>query len=131
MMAFAAFVVLVATAQWISGERVLISDFSYIDAVAASPWLVFAATRHGLLIYDRVAHAWRPPVTTLDGYPTSRVRTAIADPAGNAVWLGSGAVDGYVRYDVDAPLGTRGAGPPARPPPRRRSPGAARRTAPP
>jgi len=102
MKAFAAFVVLVATAQWSPGERVLISDFSYIDAVAASPWLVFAATRHGLLIYDRVAHAWRPPVTTLDGYPTSRVRTAIADPAGNAVWLGSGGVDGYVRYDVDA-----------------------------
>src|SRR5258706_12886547 len=108
MKAFAAFFVLVATAEWSPGERVLISDFSYIDAVAASPWLVFAATRHGLLIYDRVARAWRPPVTTLDGYPTSRVRTAIADPAGNAVWLGSGGGAGDVRHDGDARMWTPG-----------------------
>ncbi len=101
------------SAQWRPEERVMISDFSYVDAVAASPWLVFAATRHGLLIYDRAAHAWKPPVTTLDGYPMARVRTAIADQAGNAVWLGTGGVDGYVRYDVDARMWTRGAGPPA------------------
>jgi ligand-binding sensor domain-containing protein len=103
------------TAQWRPDERVLISDFSVVDAVAASPWLVFAATRHGLLIYDRVMGEWRPPVTTLDGYPTSRVRAAIADPAGNAVWLSVGGVDGYVRYDVDGRLWSRGTPPP--PPP--------------
>jgi len=108
----AALVVLVATAQWRPEERVLVSDFSYVDAVAASPWLVFAATRHGLLIYDRLTHAWRPPVTTLDGYPATRVRAALADPAGNAVWLGIGGLDGYVRYDVDARLWTSGLPPP-------------------
>jgi len=109
----AALMVLVATAQWRPEERVLVSDFSYIDAVAASPWTVFAATRHGLLIYDRVARAWKPPVTTLDGYPTARVRSAVADQTGNAVWLGVGGLDGWVRYDVDARLWTRGAAPPA------------------
>jgi ligand-binding sensor domain-containing protein len=109
----AAFLVLVATAQWRPEERVMLSDFSYIDAVAASPWTVFAATRHGLLIYDRAAHAWKAPVTTLDGYPTARVRSAIADPAGNAVWLGIGGIEGYVRYDVDARMWTRGGTPPA------------------
>ena len=101
------------SAQWRPEERVLISDFSYVDAVAASPWLVFAATRHGLLIYDRVIGRWRPPVTTLDGYPAARVRVAIADQAGNGVWLGLGGVDGYVRYDVDARLWTRGTPPSA------------------
>jgi hypothetical protein len=70
-----------------------------VDAVAASPWVVYAATRHGLLLYDRRARAWRLPVTTLDGYPTARVRTALADPAGNAVWLGTD--DGWARYDAD------------------------------
>lgn len=102
--------------QWRPEERVLVSDFSVIDAVAASPWLVFAATRHGLLIYDRVTGKWRPPVTTLDGYPTSRVRVAIADEAGNAVWLGlggPGATGEYMRYDVDARFWTTGTPPPA------------------
>ena len=98
--------------QWRPEERVMLSDFSYVDAVAASPWLVFAATRHGLLIYDRVTRGWKPPVTTLDGYPTARVRIAVADQAGNAVWLGVGGPDGYVRYDVDARLWTRGSTPP-------------------
>jgi ligand-binding sensor domain-containing protein len=101
-----------SVAQWRPEERVLISDFSVVDAVAASPWLVFAATRHGLLIYDRVTRAWRPPVTTLEGYPASRVRVAIADQVGNAVWLSIGLGDGYVRYDLDARIWTRGTPPP-------------------
>ena len=84
---------------WHPEERVLISDFSVVDAVAASPWVVFAATRHGLLLYDRRSRTWQLPVTTLDGYPTARVRTALADPAGNAVWLGT--TDGWARYDAD------------------------------
>ncbi|HMA41287.1 MAG TPA: two-component regulator propeller domain-containing protein [Gemmatimonadales bacterium] len=77
----------------------LVSDFSVVDAVAASPWIVYVATRHGLLLYDRRARSWRLPVTTLDGYPSARVRTALADPAGNAVWLGT--TDGWARYDAD------------------------------
>ena len=108
----AALLVLAASDQWRPEERVLVSDFSYVDAVAASPWLVFAATRHGLLIYDRLMRSWRPPVTTVDGYPAARVRVAVADPAGNAVWLGVGGRDGYVRYDVDARLWTAGFAPP-------------------
>jgi ligand-binding sensor domain-containing protein len=40
------------------------------------------------------------------------VRVAVADQVGNAVWLGLGALDGYVRYDVDARLWTRGPPPP-------------------
>jgi ligand-binding sensor domain-containing protein len=93
---------------WGPEDRVLISDFSEIDAVAASPWLVFAATPHGLLIYDRTARGFKPPVTSLDGYPSGRVRRAIADPSGNAVWLDLGGALGYFRYDVDGRAWTRG-----------------------
>jgi ligand-binding sensor domain-containing protein len=76
--------------------------------VAASPWLVFAATTHGLLIYDRIANRFRAPVTALDGYPAGRVRRAIADQTGNAVWLDLGTAGGYVRFDVEGMTWTPG-----------------------
>ena len=79
----------------------MISDFSEVEAVAASSWFVYAATRHGLLIYDRVSRRFRTPVTAIDGYPAARVRRAIADPSGNAVWLDLGTGPGYLRYDMD------------------------------
>src|SRR5881409_4257106 len=85
---------------WRPEDRALISDFSYVTAVAASPFTVFGATAHGLIIYDRQARAWRLPVTSLDGYPAARVRVALADAAGDAVWLGTAA--GWARYDADA-----------------------------
>lgn len=89
-------------------NRAVISDFSDVEAVAASSWFVYAATTHGLLIYDRVSRRFRIPVTTIDGYPTARVRRAIADPAANAVWLDLGSGLGYVRYDVDGRAWTPG-----------------------
>ncbi len=94
------------TQFWRPEDRVVISDFRTVDAVAASPWIVYAATRHGLLLYDRRTRAWQLPVTALDGYPAARVRVALADPAGNAVWLGT--TDGWARYDADVRRWDRG-----------------------
>ena len=89
-------------------NRVVVSDFSEVEAVAASSWFVYAATTHGLLIYDRVSRRFRVPVTAIDGYPSGRVRRAMADPALNAVWLDLGVGAGYVRYDVDGRAWTPG-----------------------
>lgn len=102
---------------WGPDDRVLVSDFSEITAVAASPWLVFAATAHGLVIYDRVARRFKAPVTSLDGYPGGggRVRRALADPSANAVWLDLGTGVGYYRYDVDGRAWTRGPVPSGQP----------------
>jgi len=94
------------TRLWRPEDRVVISDFNTVDAVAASPSMVYAATRHGLLQFDRRTRAWQFPVTALDGYPTTRVRVALADPAGNAVWLGT--ADGWARYDADVRQWDRG-----------------------
>src|SRR5439155_678693 len=87
------------SARWRPEDRVLISDFSVIEAVAASPFTVFAATTHGLTICDRQARTWRLPVTALDGYPPARVYAALADVVDNAVWLGT--TDGWARYDAN------------------------------
>lgn len=70
-----------------------------VTAVAASPFQVYAATLHGLIIYDRGTDHWLLPQTPLDGYPTAPVRVAIADPVGNGVWLGTG--DGWAHYNQD------------------------------
>ncbi|PYP71540.1 MAG: hypothetical protein DMD36_03745, partial [Gemmatimonadetes bacterium] len=86
------------SARWRPEDRVLISDFSNVEAVAVSPFTVFAATMHGLISFDRPAHAWRLPVTSLEGYPAARVRVALADGADNAVWLGTD--EGWARYDA-------------------------------
>jgi hypothetical protein len=94
------------TRMWRPEDRVVISDFGTVDAVAASTWTVYAATRHGLLLYDRRTRGWQLPVTVLDGYPAARVRVALADPAGNAVWLGT--TDGWARYDADMRQWDRG-----------------------
>ena len=79
-------------------ERVVITDFSVINAIAASPFSIFAASSNGLLIYDRAAQRWLPPVTRLDGYPASPVQVALADATDDAVWLGTW--DGWARYDL-------------------------------
>lgn len=97
---------------WGPENRVVLSDFTVVEAVAASSWFVYAATTHGLLVFDRVAHRFRLPVTTIDGYPGRRVRRAFADPSSNAVWLDLGPGLGYVRYDVDGRTWTPGSLPP-------------------
>ncbi len=97
--------------MWGPDNRVLISDFSDVQALAVSTWFVFAATAHGLLIYDRTSRRFRPPVTQIDGYPAGRVRGAIADQSSNAVLLSLGTGLGYVRYDVDGRSWTPGSRP--------------------
>jgi len=91
---------------WRPDERVLITDFSQVDAVAASPFTVYGATPRGLLVYDRHARAWQYPVTPLDGYPARRVRAALADPVDDAVWLATD--DGIARYGPTARRWERG-----------------------
>ncbi len=87
---------------WRPDDRVLLTDFAVVTAIAASPLVVYAATPRGLLVYDRHARAWRPPVTGLDGYPRSRITVALADVVGDAVWFGT--VDGWARYDASLRL---------------------------
>src|SRR5438046_5345555 len=85
--------------RWRPEDRVLLSDFSHVEAGAAAPFAVCAATTHGLTIDDRQARTWRRPITSLGGYPAARVYAALADVVDNAVWLGT--TDGWARYDAN------------------------------
>jgi len=81
---------------WREDERVIITDQQMVYAVAATDARVYVATTTGLAIYDRRFRQWVPPVTAADGYPRERVTAALADPADDAVWLGT--VSGVMRY---------------------------------
>src|SRR3989442_13180192 len=73
--------------RWRPEDRALISDFSYVEAGAVSPFTVFAATTHGLTIYDRPARTWRLPVTAPPGDPAAPVPLAPRAGVDNAAWL--------------------------------------------
>ena len=96
----------VAAQRWGPSDRVLVTEFSFVTAVAASPYFVYAATPRGLLIYDRAARVWRPPVTWLDGFPRTRLSVALADAVNDAVWFGT--ADGWARYDAQLRVWERG-----------------------
>ncbi len=82
--------------RWRPEERVIVEDFSWVQAIAASDEVVYAATRGGLGVYDRRFRRWEPPVTRLDGYPPERVLSALVDPSDRSVWLGT--EQGVVHY---------------------------------
>jgi len=86
------------TGFWREDERVIIADQSVVVAVAATENRVYVATAAGLGIYDRMFRQWAPPVTVADGYPREPVTVALADPADDAVWLGTAT--SVVRYRV-------------------------------
>ena len=66
---------------WRAHERVLLSDFSYVGAVATDQRKVYAATANGLEIYDYTSQRWELPSTLEDGYPVGERPTALVhDP---------------------------------------------------
>lgn len=82
---------------WTPEQRVLISDFSRVGALAADAADVFVATRNGLGIYDHRFNSWELPIGTLRGYPANQVITAaIADPTDQSVWIGTAR--GLIHY---------------------------------
>ncbi len=84
------------TRLWREDERVIVADFTVVQALAASDALLFVATAHGLGTYDHRFRRWAAPVTATEGYPREPVLAALADPADDAVWLGTAT--GALRY---------------------------------
>jgi ligand-binding sensor domain-containing protein len=75
--------------NWTERERIIITEFRQVRAVAASDVRVFVVTADGLGLYDRRFQKWEAPVTHTEGFPREPVVAALADPADDAVWLGT------------------------------------------
>lgn len=82
-------------------ERVLLTQFNEISALAASQRHLFVATPFGLGVMDRQFNRWLPPVTVADGYPQEQATALAADPASDAVWVGGIGVVIIYRPSVD------------------------------
>jgi hypothetical protein len=82
--------------RWRPDERVVLANFSQVQAIAVSRSSMYAATTEGLIVMDRRFNHWDAPVTRLDGFPDARVTSAIIDPADESVWFASEA--GLIHY---------------------------------
>ena len=81
---------------WRPDERVVLSDLSFVRAVAADQTYLFIASNEAMGIYNHRVRSWETPVSAADGYPRSPVTVALADPVDGSVWLGT--QDGLYNY---------------------------------
>ncbi len=73
---------------WRPDERVTISSFNDVAAIAYDGRRVFAATANGIEIYDEIARRWLDPSTIEDGYPLFAQPTAARyDRSRGGLWL--------------------------------------------
>jgi len=75
------------TGGWRPDERVLITDFGIVTALARSPGSVFGATTGGLIILDESFQRLELPITVEDGYPPVAPTAMVFDHRDRSVWL--------------------------------------------
>ena len=86
----------IGSRPWRPEERVLITDMSVVQAVAADENVLYVVTTAGIGVFDLRFDRWQPPVTVLDGYVSAPALAALVDPTDQSLWLGT--VTGVVDY---------------------------------
>ncbi|HKG93378.1 MAG TPA: hypothetical protein VKA84_15835 [Gemmatimonadaceae bacterium] len=82
-------------------DRVLVTRFADVSAVAVSRRMVYVATPAGLGIYDRQFSSWLPPLSLADGFPQGRVRVMAGDPGSDGVYIGAFGELLYYQPNID------------------------------
>lgn len=72
---------------WDADERVVITDFQRVTALARSSDRLFAATDGGLIVYNDAFEEWELPITREDGYPDAQVLALGWDDRDGTLWL--------------------------------------------
>ena len=89
----------VGMGAWDADERVLITDFQRVTALARSPDRLFAATDGGLVVLNDAFGRWDLPITREDGYPEVPVLALAFDDRDGTLWMATR--DGRLRqFDV-------------------------------
>lgn len=77
----------VVAGAWRMDERVVITDFQRVTALARSPDRLFIATEGGLAVLRDAFGRWELPITREDGYPDSQVLALGWDRRDATLWL--------------------------------------------
>ncbi|MFQ5890655.1 MAG: hypothetical protein ACE5JR_11465 [Gemmatimonadota bacterium] len=77
----------IGPAHWRPDDRILIGDFSWVEALARGFDRLYAATGAGLVVYDDLSRRFEPPFTREDGYPEARVTAMTYDDRDGTLWL--------------------------------------------
>lgn len=72
---------------WDADDRVLITDFQRVTALARSPDRLFAATDGGLVVLSDAFGHWELPITREDGWPAAQVLALGWDGRDGTLWL--------------------------------------------
>ncbi len=87
-------------------DRLILTDFTRISAVATSRDRVFAVTADALVAYDAAGRRWEGPYAPPRPGALRGVFAAIADPLDGSVWLAR--PDGYLHFDPGIQLWDEG-----------------------
>jgi len=87
-------------------DRVTLTAFDVIPAVAASQHTVYIATIDGIGALDRDFQRWLPPVSRAEGYPGGAVTAIAADPMEEGVWIALAGALVYYRPSLGQVLGS-------------------------
>ena len=75
---------------WQPDERILITSFADVGAIAADSRKLYIAASAGLAVYDHTRFVWEYPSTVEDDYPAGEQPSALAyDPVQMELWLGT------------------------------------------
>ncbi|HUF12269.1 MAG TPA: hypothetical protein VMN78_04145 [Longimicrobiales bacterium] len=75
-------------AYWRADDRVLVSEFRELGAVATDRRFVYAGGSNGVVVYDHRFQRWQPPLTLEDGFPRSDPPIALeVDEFTGILWM--------------------------------------------
>jgi len=94
------------TRDWRPDERIVIGDFSRVNAIATSVERVYIVAPSAVLVWNPQFHHWEGSFDAPDAALLNRVFIALADPVDNSLWMAR--QNGWVHYQPDLRIWDQG-----------------------